>query len=147
MDHFTLGFVDGLTVGSAVAAGMSVTNNKHIILLAIIGDAIAGSISMGLSEYLSLDQTNINENPVSAGLTVGFGYLFGSLISFFSYYLTTSVFNGFRLSIFNSIVSLIIFGYIRGKSLNLNILNSIKKSLIIGLIAIFSTFSILRLIK
>jgi VIT family len=60
--------MDGLTV----PAGLVVSGNgRQVIMMAIIVEIIAGAVSMGLSDYLSMDtDEHKNEMVLNSGMRV-----------------------------------------------------------------------------
>lgn len=145
----SLGFIDSITVIQALALGLTVgskfTIDKKILILAIISEIIAGSVSMGMSEYLSIDTETIknkDENPIYSGLRVSLGYSLGGLITLMCFLLSNDLKKGLILSLILNNLFILLFGYIRGKVLNLDIKQSITKTYIIGLSALIIVYTI-----
>lgn len=140
----TIGLMDGLTVPISVASGLVATGqSRETIIFAIIAEASAGSISMGLSDYLSLESMKSRTDIAwKSGLRVTIGYLIGASIPLCSYLFTSDVKNGFTLSIVFNILALIIFGYVRSELLKIDLTDSIRKVCFVGIIAIVLTYFI-----
>ena len=49
----TLGFADGITVPFSPMAGLSVLNNRHVIIVGGLAELFAGALSMGLGQFMT----------------------------------------------------------------------------------------------
>ena len=149
ISDITLGLMDGLTVPISVATGLVASGqSRQIIITAIIAEAIAGSISMGLSDYISVDSIKERKDTaLKSGIRTSIGYLFGSFIPLLSYLLTNDVQTGFKLSITINFLCLVLFGYVRSVLLKEDIQNSIRKVLLVGISAMILTYLIVGLIR
>ena len=138
----TVGLIDGLTVPISVASGLYASGQvRETIILAIIAEAAAGSISMGLSDYLSVENTKIRKDVAfNSGIRVFLSYILGACVPLFSYLVTRDTKLGFYLSIILDILILIFFGYFRSIALEIDYINSITKVLSVGITAIFLTY-------
>jgi VIT1/CCC1 family predicted Fe2+/Mn2+ transporter len=140
MNYFSIGFVDALTVGMSLGAGIySGNSDKATILTSLVSEGIAGSISMGLSQYLSMEG---NSDDMFAGFSTSIGFIIGTLVPYLAYKTQESPLLGFKNSIVYSIVSLIIFSLFRSYYLNIDFSKSLLKVLFIGGITLLSTFYI-----
>lgn len=143
---FALGIADGLTVPFAVAAGLvSASLTKRIIVLAVISEIVAGSISMGVAEYIGMDNENVQNDAFFSGVRVGFGYVIGGLIALIPYLVVNDPKQALYASVVTTAISLSVFGYVRSQYLNVDILNSIFKTLVLGGSAATATYVIGRL--
>ena len=81
---YSTGFIDSISVGPSVAAGLYASGySKEIILSAIIAEAISGTFSMGLADYIGVDSiTERKDIAWLSGLRVGLAFLLGSLIPY-----------------------------------------------------------------
>jgi VIT1/CCC1 family predicted Fe2+/Mn2+ transporter len=145
---YTLGGIDGLTVPVSVAAGLVAAGaTNQIIVMAIIAEMIAGGTNTGLTEYLSIDgEHEMTDIAWKSGLRVAISYMLGASISLFIYKFTKDPITGLKLSIIVNTIALLIFGYYRAVYLKLPILESIKKSLFVGITAMFVTYFISKII-
>jgi len=143
---YTSGGLDGLTVAPAIAAGLVAAGaSKRVILIAIIAEAIAGSISMGLGDYLGVDAIETRKDIAwKSGLRVGISYLLGASIVFFAYYVSDTATTGLQLSLVLNLFALIAFGVYRARMLNIDPLISTKKVVIVGAFAMFATYFVSR---
>ena len=138
---FTVGLIDGLTVPIAVATGMVAGGaSRHIVILAIVAEMTAGSISMGLSTYLSIDSLSYRRNFAwKSGIRTMVGYLVGALIPLFAYVHNQDVKLGFYYSIVYNVIALFIFGVIRSRYTE-RLYKSIAQVMAIGLITMALTY-------
>lgn len=139
---FSLGFLDGLTVTSSISSGLFAGNiDKESILKSIIASTSAGSLSMGLSNYLSIDVIDSRKDDAFlSGLRTSFGYIIGAALSFVAFKLNESVKDGFQYSILSNCIALLVFGFLRGYYLTENPFLSIVKVFLIGVISMSVTF-------
>lgn len=149
LKDFTMGGVDGLTVPVSVAAGLVASGDikKEVIILAIVSEIIAGSVSMGLADYLSMDNDIRKDIAWESGLRVSFAYIIGGSISLLAYQLNEKIEDGFKWSLILNTIALIILGYYRSVYLDIEIYDSIKKSLSVGLIAMIVTYYLVKMFK
>lgn len=146
---FSMGLMDGLTVPISVASGLVASGrSKEVIVLAIIAEAVAGSVSMGLSDYLSVDAIEDRKDIAwKSGLRVGISYFIGACIPLISFLYNNDVSTGFKYSIIFNIMAMIIFGYYRAIFLHIHPGISIKKVLVVGVSAMLITYCISSVIK
>lgn len=116
--------------------------------MAIIAEILAGSTSMGIAEYLSMDTTNKRKDIAwKSGLRVSVAYILGGSISLFAYYISNTPIEGLKLSIILNSLALLIFGYYRGKFLQIPKKESITRSLLVGLFAMTMTYYVSKMFK
>lgn len=146
---FSIGLMDGLTVPVSVAAGLVASGkSREVILIAVIAEAIAGSVSMGLADYLSEDAVEKRKNMAwKSALRVFIGYLIGASMPLISYLYTSNTNDGFKLSILLNITAMIIFGYIRAMFLHMYPPISVGKVLLVGGISMILTYYISSMIS
>jgi VIT1/CCC1 family predicted Fe2+/Mn2+ transporter len=145
---YTLGGLDGLTVPVSVAAGLVASGmTKEIVILAIIFEIIAGSVSMGLADYLSMDDNSRKDIAWKSAIRVSFAYMIGGSISLLAYYFSSTVDDGLKWSVILNMIALIILGYYRSIYLNIQILESIKKCLVVGITAMILTYYLVKIFK
>jgi VIT1/CCC1 family predicted Fe2+/Mn2+ transporter len=59
---FSIGLMDGLTTPASLLAGLMATGaSRDVVVKAILAEAVAGCVSMGLANYLSVDGTERKE--------------------------------------------------------------------------------------
>lgn len=143
---FTVGLMDGLTVPISVASGMVAAGaTREMIILAIIAESVAGSISMGLADYISVDSIDARKDVAwKSGLRTGAGYIVGSLVPILAYMYTSDVKTGFQYSITLDLLVLGLFGYIRGIYLERDVLKSVEKVLGVGVVVMLVTVFVMR---
>lgn len=146
---FSLGIMDSLSVVISVSSGLYIGGaNRHIIIFGILSETLSGMISMGLSDYLSIDTLQPRKDIAwKSGLRTGFGYFIGGLIPLIGYLITNDKETGFIYSIILNTFALVIFGYIRAIYLKINITESLTKILSIGIITIVITFNIIKFLN
>lgn len=146
---FVLGFMDGITVGPALVLGMYAGGaTKQALILATISDMIAGSISMGLADGLSIDTiSQRKDDAVASGIRTGTGYLLGSSVPLIVLLLVEDIKKASIIVIMSTIILLGIFGFIRGKAIHESITSSITKVMIIGISAMVITYVIQSVLK
>ena len=146
ISDWSLGMLDGLTVAPSVAAGLVLSGaSKELVIAGIFAELLAGSISMGLADYLSIDTLETRrDNALNSGIRTASGYVLGAGLSLFAYYISKDTHDGLRLSIIFNVVALIFLGYIR--SIYLKGTNPLKV-LFIGFIAMSVTYFIFSKFK
>ena len=133
---FSLGFMDSITMGMSMSAGMYVSKiPREIIIAALVSETIAGTASMSLSNYIG------TENILSS-IIICISFILGSLIVISSYYYTTTATAGFYNSIIYGILSLSIFSYFRSIYLETTFTDSLFKTLFTGLVSVLFTYYI-----
>jgi len=136
---FALGFFDGLITPFGLSVGLYLSGvSREMVMLTIFLEAVSASISMSVAHYIS--EETIQEIGPWSGVRTGLGYFSGAMVSFISYYLTSDISNGFKLSIAMNLVALIVFGYAKAIITNLNIMKTIREMVELGVIT-FSAIS------
>lgn len=80
------GWVDGLSLAFALAAGMSsIAAQAQTILLACLALTIAGALTMTAGGYMTAKTYQSDPRPLRAALAIGCGYLAGGLLICVSY--------------------------------------------------------------
>jgi VIT1/CCC1 family predicted Fe2+/Mn2+ transporter len=148
LSDLILGFADGLTVGPALALGMYAGKaSRTAILLATVSDMIAGAISMGMAQGLSIDSVRVREHrAVSSGLRTGLGYLLGSSIPLWAFLITDDLDRAALYTLVGTLGFMLAFGYARGRVMRENIGTSIAKVVVVGIAAMSATYFVQRLI-
>jgi VIT1/CCC1 family predicted Fe2+/Mn2+ transporter len=146
---FSLGFLDSLTVVPSVGAGLYASGiSKETIILSLVTEAIAGSISMGLSNYVSVDSDEEKKDAsMMSGFLASIGYATGACIAILVYTLNKEVSTGFKYSIVTNMISLVVFGIIKGIITKRDIFESMLKVFIIGSVSMGATYYISRFLR
>jgi|UniRef100_A0A6C0IV80 VIT1/CCC1 family predicted Fe2+/Mn2+ transporter len=145
-ENATLGFTDGVNTVISVAAGMVASGQftSQQIVIVSIAEAVSGSISMGMSRYMSLDGSEHDESAVIESFMVSCGFVIATLATIIAFSTTEKPMVGFRRSILMTLIVLFIFGYYRSVLLDQNFLYSIGKLLVICIVATVSTYFIAK---
>jgi VIT1/CCC1 family predicted Fe2+/Mn2+ transporter len=144
---FLLGFLDGACVTPSVASGMIASGvSNHMIVLALLTETIAATISMSLSNAVAADTLKDKQhNPVRIGASTGLGYLSASAIPILSFWLIGNTKYAFVVSTGGTIISLVSVGYIRSIYLDENsVQNSIFKVAGTGIATMSITYLLMK---
>lgn len=145
ISDFTLGLIDGLTVPISVASGLVANGlSREIVVICMLIEIIAGSVSMGLSNYLSTDSVDyLKSESIQHGLLTSLGYFIGGSIPLIPFIFIQNIKDGYKYAVMSNIIALIVFGYYRQKYMtNESIQKSIMKSLTVGIAAMLITYNL-----
>jgi VIT1/CCC1 family predicted Fe2+/Mn2+ transporter len=145
---FLLGFLDGSCVSPSVAAGMVASSgvSNHMIVLALLTETIAATVSMSLSNAVAADTLKDEKhNPIKIGASTGMGYLAASAIPILSFSIIKNTKYALVLSTGGTIASLVAVGYIRSIYLHENsVQNSILKVAGTGIATMSITYLLMK---
>jgi VIT1/CCC1 family predicted Fe2+/Mn2+ transporter len=146
---YSLGFMDSLTVGSSIAGGLVASGfTKEMILIAIIVQTIAGSLSMGLADYIGVDSIESRKDVAwLSALRVAGAFAVGAIGLYVSYYIASDPYTGLRNSVIYSIIALILFGQLRAYFLNMDAIDSTARVFTVGTVSLILTFYLSTWIK
>ncbi|MEO8584047.1 MAG: VIT1/CCC1 transporter family protein, partial [Flavitalea sp.] len=81
-----IGIIDGLTVPFAVAAGLTALSKSSLVIFSVCFTlAVAYSLTMGISAYISGKKYEPAENNFSSALIICFSYIAGGFIAVVSF--------------------------------------------------------------
>ena len=136
----TLGFIHSTIMAISLSIGLVIGGfSNESIVLVLIAKAIAGSISIGLTNYLSLEG---HEHQNISAIRTTLGYFCGIIMTMIAFHYTQNSLNGIKLALILNFLALIGFGYYRSRFLNKSIFKSVNKIIAICAIAIAVTFFI-----